>query len=453
MKGQIPWGTAITVASGAFLSGLDAAVVNVGLDTIGRDLDTTLDVAQWVANGYLVAFAASLPACGWLARRLGPARLWLGALAVFTVASGLCAVAGTIGWLVAARVLQGLAAGLLIPAGQTILGRAVGPQRLGRVMATLGVAVTLAPAVGPVVGGVVLHYLSWPWLFLINLPVGLLALLAGRRLPYGTGERPGPLDHAGLLLLSLALPLVVYGAAFTEPLPLALGILCGGAFVAHALRRERPVLDLRLFRTPAYAAACATAACAGAAMFGSAVLFPLYFQLGRGAEPLDAGLLLVSASIGTALVLPVSGRLVDRFGGGAVALAGGLALVGTTVPFAVLDVNADGVLVQALLFLRGAAVALAVMPATTGAFKAVTVEQLPDATTQVNIVTRVGGALGGAAFTLIVASGLASGAGAALRESFGWLTGASVLGVAAAFWLAVAERASQDRPVTVDMSS
>jgi MFS family permease len=124
-----------------------------------------------------------------------------------------------------------------------------------------------------------------------------------------------------------------------------------GAFVAHALRRERPVLDLRLFGTPAYAAACVAAAFAGAAMFGSAVLFPLYFRLGRGADPLGAGLLLVSASIGTALVLPVSGRLVDRFGGGAVAVVG-----------------------------------------------------------------------------------------AALREAFGWLTGASVLGVAAACWLAVAER-------------
>lgn len=132
------WRLAAVIVVGAFMSGLDASVVNVGLDSISRDLNTDLATVQWATNGYLVALGVSLPVCGWLGRRVGVGRLWLAALAAFTVASILCALAPSIEWLIALRVLQGMSAGLLIPAGQTILGQAVGPERLGRVMASSG---------------------------------------------------------------------------------------------------------------------------------------------------------------------------------------------------------------------------------------------------------------------------------------------------------------------------
>ncbi|GAA3390264.1 MDR family MFS transporter [Cryptosporangium minutisporangium] len=451
------WRLAGVIASGAFLSGLDASVVNVGLDTIGREFGTTLGTAQWVATGYLIAFAASLPLCAWLARRVGAGRLWLSCLAAFTLASAACAFAPDAGWLIGLRVVQGLAAGMLIPAGQTILGRAVGPHRLGRVMATLGIAVTLAPTLGPVIGGYLLHVGSWPWLFLVNIPVGVAALWLGLRLvPRGEPADAGPLDWVGLILLSAGLPLVVYGCtrwgeiggvgSVGVAVPLAVGVLALVAYGVHASRSASPVLDLSLFRIRAYRAATSAATFVGAALFGAGLLYPLYFQIGRGADPLESGIALISLGIGTSLALPFVGRLVDRFGGGLVGLVGSVATVVTTLPFAVLDVDASEWLVQALLFVRGAALACATVPVVTAAFKAVTPDQLPDATAQVNILNRVGGALGGALFAVVVATSLPRGAEAAFHAAFWWLTAASVLGTVAAAWLAVAERPRATAP-------
>lgn len=456
------WRLAAVIVFGAFMSGLDASVVNVGLDSLARDLNADLGAAQWVTNGYLLALAVSLPVCGWLGRRVGVGRLWLTALAAFTISSGLCALAASVEALIALRVLQGLSAGLLIPAGQTLLGQAVGPGRLGRVMAVLGIAVTAAPAIGPVVGGVIVDGASWPWLFLINLPIGAAGLLLGwRYVPRGAAQRIGRLDVAGLALLTAGLPLLVYGLTVlgerrtaTDPavvVPVIAGVAALAAYGLRARTVPCPVLDLRLFANRAYSAATATAAFTGASMFGAGLLYPLYFQIGRGEDPTTTGLLLISLSVGTIAMLPVSGRLVDRSGGGPISFLGGLAAIATTVPFAVLPTDVDGVLVQALLVLRGAAIAVAIVPAGTAAYKAVTAEQLPDATTQVNIAQRLGGALGGALFAVVLAAGLPTGIQGAFHASFWVLSAASALGVGAAAWLTYAER--RGRPVAHALGS
>jgi len=408
---------------------------------------------QWVASAHLIALGVSLPACGWLGRRVGVGRLWLAALAAFTTTSGLCALAGNIEWLIALRVLQGIAAGLLIPAGQTILGQAAGPQRLGRVMASAGVAVTLAPAMGPTVGGFVVDAASWPWLFLINLPIGAIGLALGLRyIPRGQPATAGRLDTTGLVLVTVGVPALVYGlTAWGERatllaagalIPTAVGLALLLAFGLHARRRADPILDLRLVASPTYAAACATTAFTGAAIFGAWLLFPLYFQTGRGEDVVDTGLLLIGLSAGTAVVMPWCGRLVDRLGGGVISVCGGLATVATTLPFAALDVDADGLLVQTLLLLRGMAIALAVVPPTAAAYKAVTEQQLPDATTQVNILQRVGGALGGALVAVVLATRLADGADPAFQTAFACLTATSALGLACALWLMRTERSA-----------
>lgn len=469
--GQIPWPVwrlCGVIAFGAFMSGLDASVVNVGLDTIADDLGADLATTQWVANGFLLTLAVSLPVCGWASRRVGAGRLWLDALAAFTVASGLCALAGSVEWLIALRAVQGLAAGLLIPTGQTILGRAVGPGRMGRVMATLGVVVTLAPAIGPSVGGVVVDRASWPWLFLMNVPVGALALLLGwRYVPRVSPDQAAPLDVIGLALVTVGIPAVVLGCTawgdsgtfLRAPVvgPMLVAVFALAAFAWHSRRPRRrrpPVLDLGLYANRTYAAGSLTTALAGASMFGAAILFPLYFQLGRDRSVVATGLLLLSLSVGTAVVLPVSGRLVDRIGGGRVSVVGALAVLVTTAPFAVLDLDAPMPLLQSLLLVRGMALALALMPPSAAAYKAVPVDHLPDATTQVNIMLRVGGALGGTVFTVILASRLDAGVATAFHMAFGWLTAASVLGLAGALWLATTEHRAEipttDSPVSAD---
>lgn len=445
------WRLAAVIVFGAFASGLDASVVNVGLDTIGAKLHAPLDTVQWVANGYLVALAVSLPVCGWLGRKVGMGRLWLWSLAAFTVASGLCALAPNVTWLIALRVVQGLGAGLLIPAGQTILGQAVGPHRMGRVMSTVGIAVNLAPTVGPTIGGLVLRSLSWPWLFLINLPIGVVGLVLGLRLvPRGRAGDATRLDWPGLALVGLGLPLMVYaftvaGAhatllAWPVLVPLVAGLAGLLVFGLRARRVSHPLLDLSLFRNPVYAAASGAAAFTGAALFGATLLFPLYFQILHGLSPVVTGLSLFSMGLGTALILPLSGRLTDRHGGGVVSFWGSVCCVATTVPFVFPTLTGSTIVVQILLLLRGMSIALAAAPPPAAAYGAVRPEQMPDAATQLNILQRLGGALGGALFAVIVARGLAASPVHAFQTAFWWLTGASVISLGWAAWLWFAMR-------------
>ncbi|WP_405057883.1 DHA2 family efflux MFS transporter permease subunit [Kribbella sp. NBC_01505] len=451
--GRIGWPTwriALVIVFGAFASGLDASLTNIGLDTIGMDLDAGLDVVQWVATGYLVALSVSLPLCGWLSRRLGAGRLWLGALVAFTVASGLCAAAPDIGSLIALRVVQGLAAGLMVPAGQTIIGQAVGAARLGRVMSTLGIAAALAPTLGPVVGGVVLHSLSWQWLFLINLPIGAIGLVLGLRyVPRGDRRRTTGLDWLGLTWIGGGLPLLVYGLtawsrdgdllAPSVLVPIVAGIAGLTAFVIRSRHRADALLDLGLYRRPVYVAASVAAAFSGALMFGSALLFPLYFLLLRHDSVLEAGLRMLALGIGTAVVLPIAGRLTDRYGGGVVSVWGSVSALLVTVLFVLFgaDAEASPVVIEALLLLLGMAVAATAVPPGIAAYRTVRPEQLPDATSQVNIVQRIGGALGGSLYSVALAGGLADGPEHAFQNAFWWLTGSAVLALAASIWLRI----------------
>jgi EmrB/QacA subfamily drug resistance transporter len=460
------WRLALVIVFGAFASGLDASIVTIGLPAIGRDLRAALPETQWVATAYLLALAVSLPLAGWLGRRIGVGRLWLAALAAFTAASVLCAAAPTLAALIALRAAQGLAGGLLIPAGQTVLGQAVGAHRLGRVMATLGVAVSVAPALGPVVGGLLLDTATWPglaawrWLFAVNLPVGAVGLLLGLRyVPRGRRGRrgaagpasaesgsagpgaAGPLDWRSLGLVSVGLPLTVYGLtalAGREPVgrvvvPLVVGAVALVVFAVRGRRVADPLVDLGLLRDGVFAAATVTAGFGGAVMFGSGLLVPLYLQLGHGWSPRASGLHLLGLGGATAVALPVVGRLVDRYGGGPVAVAGAALVTACTVPFAVLPVTVDVLVVHALLAPLGAAIALAAVPPGVAAYQAVPPGKLPDATTIVNIVQRIGGALGGAAFTLVLAA-------AGFHAAFWAMAGAGAAALVAATWLAVASR-------------
>jgi MFS family permease len=209
-------------------------------------------------------------------------------------------------------------------------------------------------------------------------------------------------------------------------------------------------MDLRLYRSPVYTAASVTATISGVLLFGTGLLFPLYFQLLHGQGVIGTGLRLLPLGGGTALAAPLSGRLIDRYGGGAVALCGGLLAVAATLPFAMIGPRPGPVLVQLMLAVLGVAIALAAVPPGIAAYKTVRPSQLPDATTQVNIVQRVGGALGGALFTVTLANGLPHGAGHAFHTTFWWLTGTAilVLGSAAALQvtLTLGRRPPADRP-------
>jgi EmrB/QacA subfamily drug resistance transporter len=447
------WRIATVIVFGAFMAGLDTSLVNVGLNNISGHLHASLSSVQWVTSGYLIALAGALPACAWLGRHLGVGRLWLYALVGFTVASGLCAAAPNLTFLIVLRILQGITGGLLIPAGQTVLGRAAGPARMGRVMNTAGIAVVLAPAIGPTIGGLLISYLSWRWLFLVNLPIGAVAVVLGVRIiPRGERGTAGPFDLVGFALVGTGLPLVTYGiivasqqrtltiASVLATLPV--GIAALATFAWRSLHHQTPILDLRLFTNRVYAAAETSVFFTGAALFGGMIILPLYYELLRGKGLVATGLLLLAYGGGAALSMRLGGRLTDRFGGGVTAMAGLVVTAATTVPFVFLGAHAGLVGIEALQFLRGVGISLAGIPAVSAAYATVARDQLPDATAQANILQRVGGSLGSALFVVILENHGAADT-SAFHVTFAWLTATSALALLAAIWLTIEQRRSR----------
>ncbi|WP_433627155.1 DHA2 family efflux MFS transporter permease subunit [Nocardia sp. CA-120079] len=444
------WRVAGVVVFGAVMSMLDTSLVNIGLNSIATDLGAALDSAQWIASGYLLALAVTLPLCGWLGRQFGMDRVWLTALAGFTVTSALCALAPNIGWLIGFRIAQGLAAGLLVPAGQTLLGQVAGPHRLGRVMSVVGIAVVAAPAIGPTIGGVMLANLDWEWLFLINIPFGLVAFVLGRRLlpraqASGNGGR---FDATGFALIAVGLSALVYGlgefgsrgsvSAPTVWVSVVVGVLALGVFVVRSVRGGgASLLDVGLFRHPVFATANVANFFAGASLFGAMLLLPLYFQVLHRDDLIATGLLLMSFGIGGIIALPVGGRLTDRYGGGVVAVVGSAVTAAVTVPFAFGDASMNPVVVQVLLLIRGVATGLTGVPIVAAAYAAARPEQLPDAASFVNILQRVGGSIGAALLAVVLYRAAAAGllVDAGFRQAFWWLTAASVISLIASLLL------------------
>src|SRR3954471_2438329 len=253
------WRIAIVVILGAIMSVLDTTIVNVALDTLSRDLHTSLDGIQWVVTGYMLALAAVIPVTGWAATRFGSRRLYLISLVLFTAGSALCGLAWSSESLIAARVLQGLGGGMLMPIGQMILVKAAGPQNMPRVMSAIGVPIILAPVFGPTLGGLLIEHAGWQWIFLVNLPIGVAAVIAALRLlPRDTAapQAAGKLDAIGLALVASGLVGITYGlansgsagslTASTVMLPFVLGVALVTAFVIRALRISNPLLDVRL---------------------------------------------------------------------------------------------------------------------------------------------------------------------------------------------------------------
>lgn len=389
---------------------LDSTVANLAIESIREDFSSTLSVAQWVASGYLCALAVSLPAAAWLGIRYGYGRLWAGSLAVFVLASVLCAIAPGTLTLVTARLVQGLAGGLMVPAGQAVIGSTVEKKQLGRIFGVLGLVIALGPAIGPAVGGFLLDATSWRWLFWINVPVGVVALIAARGLvPRGERDSSRIMDLKGLALLGIGLPLLLFGAfeiglseiSQSVVFSLAVGAVLVAFFVVTALHSKNPLIDLRLLRRTAFSTATITTGLTGANMYGGLLLIPIYLQLVAGFEPTGTGLWLLLMGLGSALVLPLAGSLTDRFGAGIVSLAGAGLLLLSTIPFVFPQVPSSPLLTATFLA-RGVGMALAQMPAMTAAYTAVSGKEMGDATTLVNIVQRMGGAIGAVGLVVIV---------------------------------------------------
>ncbi|MEA2198445.1 MAG: hypothetical protein QOJ25_2496 [Solirubrobacteraceae bacterium] len=453
------WRVSAVVIIGSIMSILDTTIVNVALATLGHQLHSPVSQIQWVVTGYMLSLAAVIPVTGWASRRFGAKSVYLVSLVLFVVGSALCGFATSTSELIVFRVLQGIGGGMILPVGQLMMAEAAGPTRMGRVMSIVAVPAMLAPVLGPTVGGLIIENLNWHWIFFVNIPIGAIAVIAAVRiLPRVKRAPAGRLDTAGLALMATGLPLLTYGLAeigttgsFTATkvvVPIAIGLVLIAAFVRHALRVPRPLLDLRLYRRATFASASFAMFCLGGALFGGMILLPLYWQNIRHESVVQTGLLTGPLGLGMALVMPIAGKLADRYGGGPLALFGVIWTTVMTIPFGFVGTHTSILGLSIVMFLRGTGIGFAFMPAMAAAFASLDRSELSDATPQLNVLQRVGGSIGTAALAVVLqrsltgAHGLA-GAASAYGTAFWWSAGITALAIVPCIILVRAERAAR----------
>ncbi|MEV0193017.1 DHA2 family efflux MFS transporter permease subunit [Kitasatospora purpeofusca] len=425
---------AITLVVGALAVVLDTTIVSVALDDLTKDLGAPLPTVQWVGTGYLLAVFVTVPVAGWAQARFGGRRLWVTALGGFLLGSLLSALAWDAPSLIAFRVLQGAAAGVMMPLMATLLVQAAGGRNIGKVMAIITVPTALGPILGPVLGGLILHLADWRWLFLVNLPFCAVgAWLALRNLPDdrpGPGRPAAPLDAVGLLLLSPGCAVLVYGLSRVEGsagladagvlVPLACGLALVGGFVARALTRGGGVVDVRLFRHRAVASSATLLFLGGVSLYGSMMLLPLWFQQVRGEDALGAGLLLVPQGLGALLARGLAGRYTDRLGARRVAVAAFALVAATTVPFAFVTAGTGEWLLLAALFVRGLALGAAMIAPMGAAYVGLERGEIPDASMITRLAQQLGGSVGIALIAVVLQRATAGAhSPGALADGFG----------------------------------
>jgi EmrB/QacA subfamily drug resistance transporter len=410
---------ASVVVLGAIMSILDTTVVNVAINTLARDFHTSLSTIQWVATGYTLALATVIPLTGWAADRFGTKRLYLTSITLFLAGSMLSGAAWSSESLIVFRVLQGLGGGMLMPAGMTILTRAAGPDRVGRVMSIIGVPMLLGPIFGPILGGWLVDDFSWRWIFYINVPIAIAALTLSRRvLPKDVPEPSHRLDWLGLLLLSPGLALVIYGLAETNAaggfasaqviVPGLVGLTMLGLFVRHGLRTPDALIDLRLFKNRTFAAASGTLILVIIAVFGGMLLMPLYFQVVRGESAMTTGLLLAPQGLGAMLAMPLSGQLTDRTGIGRIVPVGLVIVAVAFLGLTQLGADTSYWLIGAILFVQGFGMGTTMMPTFSGALQTLRRAAIARASTTLNINQQVGASIGTAVLTVLLSHELTS---------------------------------------------
>jgi EmrB/QacA subfamily drug resistance transporter len=408
---------ASVVVLGAIMSILDVTVVNVAIKTLAVDFNTTLSTIQWVATGYTLALATVIPLTGWGADRFGTKRLYLTSIVLFVAGSALAGAAWSAGSLIFFRVLQGLGGGMLMPVGMTILTRAAGPQRVGRVMAIIGVPMLLGPIFGPILGGWLVDDYSWRWIFYINLPVGALALVMSLRiLPRDVSAPHHRLDWLGLLLLSPSLATLIYGLAQSSSsggfssakalVPATVGAVLFAVFIRHALHTPDALVDLKLFGNRTFSASTVTLALMVISVFGGMLLLPLYLQVVRGESAMDTGLLLAPQGVGAMLAMPIAGRLTDRTGVGRISPAGLAVVALSFLGLTQLQADTSYWRLSAVLFVMGVGMGFTMMPTFSGAMQTLRRASIARASTSLNITQQVGASIGTAVMSVLLTAAI-----------------------------------------------
>lgn len=448
MKLEYKYLVAIVSTFGLFMNLLDSTVVNVAIPTLATDFHASTTTIQWVITGYLLALAVVIPMAGWVGDRFGTKRSFMAALVVFTLFSFLCALAWNIESLIVFRVCQGAGGGMLTPLGTTLLFRAFPPHERSRASAMLTIPTTVAPASGPLLGGLLVQYVSWHWIFLINLPIGLVGMLfTWRFLKEQKEERPGRFDPAGFVFAAAGMAALLYGLSeagnrgFTDSRVLGfLGVsaVVLAIFVVVELRAAEPMLDLRLLTNRLFRACSVTQLLGMTGFAGSLFLLPVVLQSEQGLSPFRSGLASFPTAIGVTLFAQPTSRVYHRVGPQRLIIGGLVIAAVMTYWLGRIDADTSEWEIRFLMLMRGCGFGMILVSLQAATFATIRHEDTGRASSLFSAAQMVGQSLGVAIVATVLASRLSHHGGALGPEMPGPVRDAAFAAFHDAFLAAVA---------------
>lgn len=406
-----------SIALGAIAPMLDSTMVNIAVDKLNKDFDTTLHTIQWAITGYVLALAIAVPVSGWLMNKFNGKKVFIGAVLAFGATSILAGISWNVNSFILFRLLQGFSAGIITPLMSTLLVKTAGQENLGKVMAIVSTPMIFGPILGPVIGGFIVQSASWHWIFFINVFVTLIAVpLMVKTIPdFEPFNKDSKLDTFGIINLSLMSAALIYGitkaadhASFNNKETilwigggLALAIIY---FVYNRIRSNQTVLPLRLFTHRSFAASSIGLFLANISVMGPMLILPLFFQNLRHFTATEAALALVPQGVGMLVTRPLIGTMIDKIGAKYVVIVSlALSLIGS-IPLIFITDHTSMVWVSLVLFIRGTSFGGIMLPLTSDAYTGLDSKQLPEAGVGINIIENLGSSFGTAVIATVVAT-------------------------------------------------
>ncbi|MFO7317837.1 MAG: DHA2 family efflux MFS transporter permease subunit [Bacilli bacterium] len=404
---------------GAIPPMLDTTIVNIAVNDITKMFSTNLAVAQWIVTGYTLALGIAVPFSGWLMKKYDGKKIFMGALGLFLAASLLCGLAWDMPSLIAFRVLQGFASGLMIPTLTALVVQIAGNENIGSLMSIVGIPIVFAPIIGPVIGGLILQYLSWHWLFFVNLPIGVIALLLMQwKLPkFEAIDKSAKMDWPGVLLLALISTMFILGVTegrepdfrTTSILAFAVGVVSLIAYLVYAWKKnDQALIPLSLFKSKNFSASFVSLFLAGFATNGPMLLLPMFFQNVKGLSVIESALWLVPQGIGMLVARPLVGKLTDQFGARLVVLPSIVISLLGTLPFVYFDSGTLHWMIWMVLFIRGIGIGGITVPVMSDSYVGLEKSLIPAASVATRITQNIGAAFGSAILATVVSGALSA---------------------------------------------
>lgn len=409
--------TLVVILIGGFMSMLDSSIVNVAISPMMTAFGVNADEIDWVLTIYMLVLGIVVPTSSWLGEYFGLKKLYLLSLAVFTIGSLFCSLAWNVPSLTVARAIQALGGGMIMPVTMSMIYKITPRKNIGKAMGGYGMVFVVAPAIGPSVGGYLVQYVDWRWIFTMNLPIGIIGILLGVFIiPTMEGSDPGKFDYVGAMFSAAGMFSILFllskGADWgwtTLPSVMLLyaAVVFLGAFIWWELKHPYPLLDIRIFKNMNYTVGNLMLILITVGMYGVLFYLPIFLQAARGMGALEVGLLMLPPALVSAVAMPISGALYDRYGPRIPAAVGVCLLAFSTWQFSHIDLQTP---VSFIIFwnsVRSVGMGLAMMPAQTGLMSQIPQHKVGSASAMNNIISRVSGSFGIAVLAVIMTKRLA----------------------------------------------